>query len=79
MLNQPHRPEDQVVKHTEFVAKFGPIPEMDPQGRKIGFIGRNLLGVYFIIALSYFVPFSLLFIVLRFIFKQFSLKIVKND
>ncbi|CAO4360901.1 unnamed protein product [Caenorhabditis nigoni] len=45
LLNQPLKPKDLVTKYVEFVAKYGPFPEMDPYGRKLNFFQRHLLDI----------------------------------
>lgn len=79
LVNQPMKPKDQVIKYTEFVARFGPFPQMDSYGRKLGFIQRNLLDIYSIIGLSYLFSFSVLYIGVRFVLRLIPFKIVKKN
>lgn len=79
LINQPMKPKEQVVKYTEFVARFGPFPEMDSHGRKLGFIERNLLDIYSVIGLSYLLAFSIIFLVLRFLVSKIPIKLTKKD
>ncbi|CAO4360902.1 unnamed protein product [Caenorhabditis nigoni] len=79
LVNQPLKPKEQVVKYTEFVARFGPFPEMDSHGRKLGFIERNLLDIYSVIGLSYIIAFLLIFFACRFVFRLVPLKFIKKD
>lgn len=51
--NQPTSPNEQVVKYVEFVAKFGPFPQMNLLGENMSFIRRNLLDVHLVIYLPY--------------------------
>ncbi|CAI2307285.1 unnamed protein product [Caenorhabditis sp. 36 PRJEB53466] len=79
LANQPMKPKEQVVKYTEFVAKFGPFPEMDSYGRKLGFIEKNFVDIYFFIGLSYLLIFAALYFSVRFVFSRISFKLVKKD
>ncbi|KAF1771152.1 hypothetical protein GCK72_002978 [Caenorhabditis remanei] len=79
LINQPMKPKEQVVKYTEFVARFGPFPQMDSHGRKLSFIQRNLVDVYSIIGFSYLIAFSFVFYVSKFVFDRIPVKFVKKD
>ncbi|EFO97087.1 CRE-UGT-27 protein [Caenorhabditis remanei] len=62
LRNQPLKPKELVVKYVEFVAKYGPFPEMDPYVRKLDFIQRNLLDVYLIEIIGHILFFSVIFL-----------------
>uniref|UniRef100_A0A1I7ULC8 glucuronosyltransferase n=1 Tax=Caenorhabditis tropicalis TaxID=1561998 RepID=A0A1I7ULC8_9PELO len=65
LSNQPHQPKDLVVKHTEFLAQFGPFPKMDPFGRSLNFFARNFIDIYATIAFSYLTFGFLSLVILR--------------
>lgn len=46
LQNQPLKPKEQVVRHVEFVARFGPFPKMNIEK-------KNLLNIHFVIAIPY--------------------------
>lgn len=46
LKNQPTNPKETVVKYTEFVAKFGPFPQMDPYARKLNYFQKSFLDIY---------------------------------
>uniref|UniRef100_A0A8R1DJW5 UDP-glucuronosyltransferase n=1 Tax=Caenorhabditis japonica TaxID=281687 RepID=A0A8R1DJW5_CAEJA len=77
--NQPHQPKDLVVKHTEFVARYGPFPHMDPYGRRLNSFSRNLFDVYALLTLSYISAFSVVILAARFVFTRIPLKIIKKE
>ncbi|CAI2307249.1 unnamed protein product [Caenorhabditis sp. 36 PRJEB53466] len=76
--NQPHQPKDLVVKHTEFLAKYGPFPQMDPYGRKLNVFARNFLDVYALVALGYTVIATVSILTLKFVLSKVSIRIVKK-
>ncbi|KAF1771218.1 hypothetical protein GCK72_003044 [Caenorhabditis remanei] len=76
--NQPHQPKDLVVKHTEFLARFGPFPKMDPHGRSLHFIARNFIDVYAALIVSYFLLGSVSYVALRFLFSKLPVKLVRK-
>lgn len=78
LRNQPTNPKETVVKYTEFVAKFGPFPEMDPYGRTLGFIQRNLLDVYLVIIFPYIFGILSIYLVACFCLRRCE-KSGKND
>ncbi|UMM33556.1 hypothetical protein L5515_006987 [Caenorhabditis briggsae] len=49
LKNQPRSPRETVVKYTEFVARFGPFPQMDPYARKLNYFQKTFLDIYFAI------------------------------
>ncbi|EFO88562.1 hypothetical protein CRE_13663 [Caenorhabditis remanei] len=79
LINQPMKPKEQVVKYTEFVARFGPFPQMDSHGRKLSFIQRHLLDIYVAVVIPYFIGFSFIFCVCRFVSSRSSKKLVKKE
>ncbi|PIC50232.1 hypothetical protein B9Z55_001218 [Caenorhabditis nigoni] len=66
LLNQPLKPKDLVTKYVEFVAKYGPFPEMDPYGRKLNFFQRHLLDVWLMEILGHLALFLIIFWVIPF-------------
>lgn len=46
LRNQPKTPKETVVKYTEFVARYGPFPQMDPHGRKLNYFQKTFLDIY---------------------------------
>ncbi|CAI2356439.1 unnamed protein product [Caenorhabditis sp. 36 PRJEB53466] len=46
LANQPISPKDLVIKHTEFVGKYGPFSQSSPYGRQLNFFQRNFLDIY---------------------------------
>ncbi|CAB3406558.1 unnamed protein product [Caenorhabditis bovis] len=63
--HQPLKPKELVVKYTEFVGKYGPLDKLDPQSRKLNFIQKHMLDVYFLIGLIYTTIFGISIFVLR--------------
>ncbi|KHJ96495.1 UDP-glucoronosyl and UDP-glucosyl transferase [Oesophagostomum dentatum] len=47
LLNLPISPKDLVVKHCEFAARFGRLPNLDPYGRQLSIIHYYLIDVFF--------------------------------
>ncbi|KHJ90109.1 UDP-glucoronosyl and UDP-glucosyl transferase [Oesophagostomum dentatum] len=47
LLNLPVSPKDLVVKHCEFAARFGRLPNLDPYGRQLSIIQYYLIDVFF--------------------------------
>lgn len=78
LANQPHQPKDLVVKHTEFLAQFGPFPKMDPAGRSMSFIARNFIDIYAAVITTYFTLASVSFVVIRFLISKVPVKLVKK-
>ncbi|EGT33444.1 hypothetical protein CAEBREN_25708 [Caenorhabditis brenneri] len=79
LRNQPMKPKEQVIKYTEFVAEFGPFPQMDSHGRKLGFIERNLLDIYSVIGFTYLLVFSLAYFAIRLVLNRIPIKLVKKE
>uniref|UniRef100_A0A1I7V2W0 UDP-glucuronosyltransferase n=1 Tax=Caenorhabditis tropicalis TaxID=1561998 RepID=A0A1I7V2W0_9PELO len=46
LWNQPRSPKETVVKYTEFVARYGPFPQMDPFARKLNYLQKTFLDIY---------------------------------
>ncbi|UMM33559.1 hypothetical protein L5515_006988 [Caenorhabditis briggsae] len=46
LKNQPTNPKETVVKYTEFVARFGPFPQMDPYARKLNYFQKTFLDIH---------------------------------
>ncbi|CAI2307237.1 unnamed protein product [Caenorhabditis sp. 36 PRJEB53466] len=54
LLNaSPFKPKELVVKHTEFVAKFGPLSQMDPYIRQLHWFQRSFADIYILISIYY--------------------------
>ncbi|ETN69959.1 UDP-glucoronosyl and UDP-glucosyl transferase [Necator americanus] len=49
LVNQPISAKQLVVRHSEFAAKFGRLPNLDPYGRHLSFIQYYLLDVIFVV------------------------------
>uniref|UniRef100_A0A8R1HTC2 UDP-glucuronosyltransferase n=1 Tax=Caenorhabditis japonica TaxID=281687 RepID=A0A8R1HTC2_CAEJA len=77
--NQPLKPKEQVLRYTEFVAKFGPFPKMNSHGRNLGFIERKLVDIHILIGLSYFLPFCFVVLSIWFVLSKISVRKVKNE
>ncbi|KHJ96492.1 UDP-glucoronosyl and UDP-glucosyl transferase [Oesophagostomum dentatum] len=45
LLNQPISPKQLLVRHCEFAARFGRLPNLDPYGRQLSFLQYYLLDV----------------------------------
>ncbi|KIH61779.1 hypothetical protein ANCDUO_07940 [Ancylostoma duodenale] len=45
LLNQPFSAKHLLIRHCEFAAKFGRLPNLDPYGRQLSFIQYYLLDV----------------------------------
>ncbi len=54
MRAKAQTPLDRVVRHAEFAAEFGELPQLDPFGRQMGYIQYFLIDI--------FVPIILLFV-----------------
>ncbi|CAI5438986.1 unnamed protein product [Caenorhabditis angaria] len=71
--NQPLKPKELVIKYTEFVAQYGPFPNMDPYSRQLNFIERNSLDVMFLYH-TYSIIITFVFIILaKLLFSRFKL------
>ncbi|KAF1753551.1 hypothetical protein GCK72_020108 [Caenorhabditis remanei] len=79
LMNQPTNPKEQVVKYVEFVARFGPFPEMNPRVRHHGFIEKNLLDIYLVMYFPYFVVFVLVLTISMLGYSKVSVRKVKRD
>ncbi|CAO4378205.1 unnamed protein product [Caenorhabditis nigoni] len=65
LKNQPTNPKDTVVKYTEFVARFGPFPQMDPYARKLNYLQKNFLDIYFTLTVLVLISALSLFLILK--------------
>ncbi|PIC25051.1 hypothetical protein B9Z55_018133 [Caenorhabditis nigoni] len=52
LKNQPTNPKETVVKYTEFVARFGPFPQMDSYARKLNYLQKNFLDIYLLTSIG---------------------------
>ncbi|PIC50229.1 hypothetical protein B9Z55_001216 [Caenorhabditis nigoni] len=77
--NQPHQPKDLVVKHTEFLAQYGPFPKMDPVGRSLGFIARNFIDIYAAAIITYLTLGYSSYVVLRFLASKVPVSLVRKN
>ncbi|CAI2307261.1 unnamed protein product [Caenorhabditis sp. 36 PRJEB53466] len=68
LANQPMKPKETLVKYTEFVAKYGPFPQMDPHGRKLHFFQKTFLDIYTFIFSVFVVTALAFYILVKFIF-----------
>ncbi|KHJ79750.1 hypothetical protein OESDEN_20594, partial [Oesophagostomum dentatum] len=51
LLNQPISPKELLVKHVEFAARFGRLPNLDPYGRQLSFMQYFLIDVILVAAI----------------------------
>ncbi|KHJ94164.1 glycosyltransferase family 28 protein [Oesophagostomum dentatum] len=49
LRNQPINPKQLLVRHVEFAARFGRLPNLDPYGRQLSFMQYFLLDIVFIL------------------------------
>ena len=65
LKSRPTSSKDMVIKHAEFAAKFGKLPELDSYGRNLSIIQYYLIDV-----IALFITIIIIFvIVLKFVFK----------
>ncbi|KAK6752062.1 hypothetical protein RB195_003469 [Necator americanus] len=77
LLNQPISAKQLVIRHSEFAAKFGRLPNLDPYGRHLSFIQYYLLDVIFVVMS---VALLIVYISTKLLRKCFSLALkVKKD
>uniref|UniRef100_A0A7I4YRK0 UDP-glucuronosyltransferase n=1 Tax=Haemonchus contortus TaxID=6289 RepID=A0A7I4YRK0_HAECO len=50
LLNQPISAEQLLIKHCEFAAKFGRLPNLDPYSRHLSFIEYFLIDIFVVVA-----------------------------
>ncbi|CCD64223.1 UDP-glucuronosyltransferase [Caenorhabditis elegans] len=72
--NQPKTPKETVVRYTEFVAKYGPFPQMAPHGRKLTYFQKTFLDIYSLFALGVVSVLTVAFLVIRYVLSCFKLK-----
>ncbi|KAK6049093.1 hypothetical protein COOONC_13402, partial [Cooperia oncophora] len=49
LLNQPISAKQLLIRHSEFAAKFGRLPNLDPYGRHLSFIAYYLIDIFLIV------------------------------
>ncbi|KAF1771229.1 hypothetical protein GCK72_003055 [Caenorhabditis remanei] len=70
LLNSsPFSPKELVIKHTEFVGKFGPLTQMDPYIRKLNWFQRTFADVYILMFVFYSVVLIVPFLVVHKIYR----------
>ncbi|CAP35457.2 Protein CBG17917 [Caenorhabditis briggsae] len=65
LKNQPTNPKEIVLKYTEFVARFGPFPQMDPYARKLNYFQKTFLDIYFILTMLFLISALSIFLIFR--------------
>ncbi|CAJ0963842.1 unnamed protein product, partial [Mesorhabditis belari] len=66
IAERPISPQEQLVKFTEFAAKHGPFPQLDPYGRQLSIFTFYLVDIIFSIIVIFFI----FVFVLAYIFKK---------
>ncbi|VDM78033.1 unnamed protein product [Strongylus vulgaris] len=51
LINQPINPKLLLLRHCEFAARFGRLPNLDPYGRKLSFVQYFLIDVLFAVVI----------------------------
>lgn len=74
LKNQPRTPKETVVKYTEFVAKYGPFPQMDPQGRKLNYFQKTFLDIYLTALAAILISGITIFLIFRYIVNSVKVK-----
>ncbi|PIO59899.1 hypothetical protein TELCIR_18624, partial [Teladorsagia circumcincta] len=49
LLNQPVSAKQLLIKHCEFAARFGRLPNLDPYGRHLSFIEYYLIDIFLVV------------------------------
>lgn len=70
--NSPFKPKELVVRHTEFVAEFGPLSQLDPYVRQLNWFQRTFTDIYILIALFYIVITLVPFCVVLRVYRYFK-------
>lgn len=74
LVNQPTTPKQTVVKYTEFVAKYGPFPQMDPYARKLNYFQKTFLDIYITVFVGSLACLVLFIVSIRFVLNLTKLK-----
>ena len=78
LKEQPISPKELVVRHSEFVAKFGSLDNLEPYGRNLPIFQYYFIDIILLAIFVAFVLLLVLFSIVRWIFRRlFSLKKVK--
>ncbi|EYC33732.1 hypothetical protein Y032_0002g954 [Ancylostoma ceylanicum] len=77
LLNQPIGPKQLIIRHSEFAAKFGRLPNLDSYGRQLPFIQYHLLDI--ILAIASVIAMTA-YVIFRLISRCFSISVkTKKD
>ncbi|KHJ83986.1 hypothetical protein OESDEN_16306 [Oesophagostomum dentatum] len=78
LANQPISPKELFLRHSEFVARFGRLPNLDPYGRQLSFVQYYLLDIVLVVVTVLAVVVYVSFRVLRRCFSIVSAKSKKD-
>ncbi|KAK5981673.1 UDP-glucuronosyltransferase [Trichostrongylus colubriformis] len=65
LLNQPISAKQLLIRHSEFAAKFGRLPNLDPYGRHLSFIEYFLIDIFLVVLTVVVVAAFIVFRVLK--------------
>ncbi|XGW26409.1 hypothetical protein V3C99_007211 [Haemonchus contortus] len=71
LINQPISAKQLFIKHSEFAAKFGRLPNLDPYGRQLSFFQYFLIDIFLVVIAALAVS---IYIVVRILRKIYSVR-----
>lgn len=78
LRNQPVSPKDLFLKHTEFAARFGKLPSLDPYSRQMGFLEYFMIDLVVMVFVGILIVCFALYTILKLVYGNFGKKVKRE-
>ncbi|KAK5974095.1 UDP-glucuronosyltransferase [Trichostrongylus colubriformis] len=75
LVNQPMSPKQMMLRHAEFTARFGRIPNLDPYGRHLTTLQYYLIDIFLLVVVTAVSTVCISYYILKAIYRMTSFKL----